>query len=1171
MDQQQARDLVKGTLERRFDKSRFTLFIKNFLNEVDTSQSASFINQGNYIPDAYKPFISSLERIGKYASGSHAVDVLIVKLKKETAIDRARTMQRNFIARYLNGSRGSKLRDAALVAFVSPDQEDWRFSLVKMDYRFEESKNGRMKVREDFTPARRWSFLVGENENSHTAQARLLPIMADDGHPPTLAELEDAFNIEKVTKEFFEKYRELFHWTKDELDAVVSKDERIKNDFAAKNVNTVDFAKKLLGQIVFLYFLQKKGWFGVGRDQAWGLGSKQFLRELFEKKHGDYNNFFNDILEPLFYEALRIDRSHDDHYYSRFNCKIPFLNGGLFDPMNNYDWVHTDILLSNDLFSNNRKTKEGDEGNGILDIFDRYNFTVKEDEPLEKEVAIDPEMLGKVFENLLEIKDRKSKGTYYTPREIVHYMCRQSLVHYLFTRFNGGGTFFEKPGVAQTDMFGNIGVKGQLDLTIANHETTAIPEKDIETLIHFGERIAENEARVLKEGRETSRYYHQMPESIRNHAQEIDESLASIRVCDPAIGSGAFPVGMMSEIVRARHVLSHFVPSHNRTPYAFKRQCIENCLYGVDLDPGAVEIAKLRLWLSLVVDEDDIREIQPLPNLDYKVVCGNSLLGFPAGWDSDVTKEIESLKREHFSETHPAKKNALKSKIDGKINERYKNSLKTFGYSIDFDFRTTFSEVFHEKKGFDVVIANPPYVRQESIKALKPDLAKVFPGFYCGTADLYTYFYKKGIELLKANAHLCFIAPNKFMRASYGKNTRRLLAGEVTPKQVIDFGDLPIFDATTYPSIILVQKCRARSQNAPLSLASDGLFGEQSLQVATFTDISQIENPEQTIKEIGFKLSPDDLKDEGWTLERPEILALMDKLRKAGKPLGKYVQGRFYRGILTGLNEAFVIDEATREKLITGDPKSAELIKPWLRGRDIKKWKAEWAGLYLITIPSSANKEWPWSKEKTEAKARQIFAKNYPAIHQHLSGHEDKLKKRDDQGQFWWELRSCAYYEGFERPKIVYPDIAQASEFTYDTNGFFLGNTAYIIPINETWLLGVLNSKLIWWFYLNLSSMIRGGFVRFIAQYMEQLPIPVTTNNQTTIIGNHVQKILALEQSAARLGNAPCKTPDSPNVCRAQSPIAPQTDVSKLEAEIDQMVYQLYGLTPEEIAIVERK
>ncbi|MBA7707261.1 hypothetical protein ES703_116130 [subsurface metagenome] len=236
------------------------------------------------------------------------------------------------------------------------------------------------------------------------------------------------------------------------------KGSKIKADFKVKGVDTVNFAKKLLGQIIFLYFLQKKGWFGAERDVDWGGGSKHFLRELFNKKHGSYNNFFNDILEPLFYEALRIDRSHDDDYYSRFNCKIPFLNGGLFDPIGNYDWVHTDIYLPDKLFSNHNKTKEGDIGDGILDIFDRYNFTVKEDEPLEKEVAIDPELLGKAYEkfnairpdNYAEFKKalkngktgdenkfNKKFGVYYTPREIVHYMCQQSLINDLATGLDG--------------------------------------------------------------------------------------------------------------------------------------------------------------------------------------------------------------------------------------------------------------------------------------------------------------------------------------------------------------------------------------------------------------------------------------------------------------------------------------------------------------------------------------------------------------------------------------------------------------------------------------------------------------------------------------------------------------------------------------------------------------
>src|SRR3989304_139614 len=307
MDKQKAKDIIQVTFEKLFDKDRFTIFIKNLLNRVE---EAPFSYQGQFIPDAYKGYISSLERIGKFKDGENRIDMLIVKLQKETSLEHARSSQRNFVAGYLQGKYGSSNeKDAALVAFVSPDECDWRFSLVKMEYKFEQTKTGRMKVKEEFTPARRWSFLVGANENSHTAQSRLVDMLANDEHSPTLKKLEQAFDIETVTKEFFIKYRELFIRTKEELDKVVKNDAKIRTDFEAKGVNTVDFAKKLLGQIVFLYFLQKKGWFGVARDAEWNTGSKHFLRELFKKKHSDYKNFTQKVLEALFYDALRNDPS----------------------------------------------------------------------------------------------------------------------------------------------------------------------------------------------------------------------------------------------------------------------------------------------------------------------------------------------------------------------------------------------------------------------------------------------------------------------------------------------------------------------------------------------------------------------------------------------------------------------------------------------------------------------------------------------------------------------------------------------------------------------------------------------------------------------------------------------------------------------------------------------
>lgn len=760
MDKSAARTIVKDTFQNSFQKDRFYRFAKELLNRFEDSP---FVYRGNYIPDAYEPYVQTLERIGKYQDpDGKKIDLLIATLKKESSLEHARTMQRNFIAWYLNGSRGGELKDAALVAFVAPDSEDWRFSLVKMEYKIIETPSGRVKAKEEFTPARRFSFLVGKNESTHTAQSRLAPLLEDEVSSPTLEALQDSFNIETVTREFFEKYRELYLLVKETLDTVLKKDSSVREDFRAKGVNTVDFTKKLLGQIVFLYFLQKKGWFGVKRKQNWGTGSKHFLRELFDKKHADYNNCFNDILEPLFYEALGSERPDD--YYSRFDCRIPFLNGGLFDPINNYDWIDTDIRLPNTLFSNTDKTEAGDTGTGILDVFDRYNFTVKEDEPLEKEVAVDPEMLGKVFENLLEVKDRKSQGTYYTPRDVVHYMCQESLTTFLARELDG-----------------------------------KVGREDIATLLKYGETVIEHDTRVQRQGRETKTYSYKLPASIRDNAETIDMLLSRIRICDPAVGSGAFPVGMMGEVIRARSTLTPYISENNgRTLYAFKRHAVENSLYGVDIDAGAVEIAKLRLWLSLIVDEEDIKQIQPLPNLDYKIVQGDSLLRVEHNlFNQQQFADLERLKPLYFNETNARKKQKYKDTINGLISQ-LTNKNKTF------DFEVYFSEVFHEKGGFDVVIANPPYVSAlEFGRTYTKDYRKLLGELFAaaqGAYDVYVLFFERGLKLLRPGGNLAFISPNKYLSARYAVGLRELILKTAAFAQIVDLSAIDVFStAAVYP------------------------------------------------------------------------------------------------------------------------------------------------------------------------------------------------------------------------------------------------------------------------------------------------------------------------------------------------------------------------------------
>ncbi len=604
MERSQAISLVQSTFKNRFDESRFAKFIRELVNHLDEGKKQVWTLK----KAAFEDHVNHFTRLGTYIDPrGDRVDVLVIHLRRETTLARGRVTLRNFVADYLTTGHG-RGKAAVIAAFVSPSEKDWRFSFIKLDYTLATSESGVVTTRPELTPARRYSYLVGEGEQCHTAQKQFLELLETDFADPSVIVLEAAFSVEKVTAEFFAEYRRLFEKSTKTLNAFLATDSRATSDFNSRGITPEDFVKKLLGQIVFLYFLQKKGWFGVERGEKWGTGRKDFLRYLFNHRAAygraptgrSQPNFFNDILEPLFYEALSAPRLDDDHYYSRFDCRIPFLNGGLFEPLYGYKWVETDILLPDTLFSNEERSGNEDIGTGILDVFDRYNFTVNEAEPLEKEVAVDPEMLGKVFENLLPENIRHAGGTYYTPRVIVHYMCQRSLQNYLEA--------------------------GAPD----------IPSGEIDSFLRFAERFADFEAKQTQKHSDK-----RLPETIGQNADRLDELLARITVCDPAVGSGAFPVGMMHEIVRARMALtpalktlgpeSWFERDHGRSAYALKRHAIHHSLYGVDEDPGAVEIAKLRLWLSMVVDEDELSDIQPLPNLDYKIMQGNSLLDEFAG------------------------------------------------------------------------------------------------------------------------------------------------------------------------------------------------------------------------------------------------------------------------------------------------------------------------------------------------------------------------------------------------------------------------------------------------------------------------------------------------------------------------------------------------------------
>lgn len=1178
MNKQSAINLVKSTFENPYDKDRFLNFSRNLFHSFEP---ATFIYRGNYIPDAYKKQIKTLERIGKFEDrDKNKIDILAVCLNQDSTLERARTLQRNFISWYLNGSRGDVTKDAALVAFYVEGSKDWRLSLVKMEYRLGKSDSGRLKTFTELTPAKRFSFLVGEYENTHTAQKQLLPSLLNEEYPPSLSDLEKIFNVEVVTKEFFEKYKQLFLDTKEALDEIVKADPQIQSDFKDKNIDTVDFTKKLLGQIVFLYFLQKKGWFGVSRDDNWGTGPKEFLRLLFEKQVIDYKNYFNDILEPLFYEALAIERPDD--FYSRFDCKIPFLNGGLFDPLNNYDWVHTDIHLPNHLFSNDNPTKEGDRGTGILDVFDRYNFTVKEDEPLEREVAVDPEMLGKVFENLLEVKDRKSKGTYYTPREIVHYMCQESLVNYLATELEGK----------------------------ANKE-------DIETLVQIGEAAVEHDTRVTEMGEETETYSYKLPASVRKNAKTIDEALANIRVCDPAVGSGAFLVGMMTEIIRVRNTISSYFVDGDRSIYTFKHHAIQNSLYGVDIDPGATEIAKLRLWLSLIVDEQDIKKIKPLPNLDYKIMQGNSLLEEFEGiklFDEELftksafdntaqvedlkakiselqrefmelyknnqlqsprakqidaelqkynktlkkltetpkpkteltglfdqeseakakAKELKRLQKEFFLTSHKKEKDQIKKRIESltwelieaTLREQGKESLmrevekfKKANIRPFFLWKLNYSEVFESKGGFDVVIANPPYVRQENID-YKDSLKREYQIFN-SVSDLYTYFYERGFRLLKPLGILTFITSNKFLRARYGSFLRNYLQSNISLRNIINFGEHHVFEAITNTLILLGTKQYPTNNK--------------------FYYSENFENP----KEIEFLQV--DLNEREWTIGSPEVIQLKKRIEANGTELLKW-DVRINYGIKTGFNEAFIIDQDTKEFIEKTDKNAKDIIKPIIRGRDIGKYSYKKSDLFLITTHNGY-------KLKTGELVQRVNIEDYPTLKTHFNKYKDKLKNRKDMGFTIYNLRDCAFMEDFSKEKIIWIELTNKSKFAYSNKeDYLLAGAFLMVGEHLKYLLSFLNSKICYFYFSLICNSSGMATIQWKKFAVEKIPVKKLSEEEQRPFESIVDKILNI-------------TRDDDYTINSEK----QRTVEDLERQIDKLFYNLYDLSPEEIAIVEGK
>jgi len=1082
LNKDQARNFVKQTFTQAFDKTRFLDFAKNLVNHLDESKAASM-----QVPNAFKAHVRSCTRLGTYRSPrGELADVLIVNTTEPEKIERTRTALRDFVAHKLK--REEDYKEAGIVAFVSPDERNWRFSYIRMEYQStRDPDTGKIVAEERVTPARRFSYIVGEGESCHTAQARFLNLLQDTDHDPTLSEIEEAFSVEVVTKEFFTQYVKLFERINESLEKLAKKDKSVGEEFKTKGITTVDFAKKLLGQIVFLYFLQRKGWLGVDKGEEWGTGPRSFLRLLADRKYSTYDNFFNDVLEPLFYDTLATDRGHEA-WCEQFNCRIPFLNGGLFEPPANYNWKKKDITLPNHLFTNDDYIDVGVSGTGVLDVFDRYNFTVNEAEPLETEVAIDPEMLGKVFENLIEENRRKGLGAFYTPREIVHYMCQESLINYLDNALNQA---ISKPMVPenaqQQQLFGKSKIpfagKNPQQAALARRDRAVlIPREDIETFIRLGEQISHYESV------ETT-YKIRMPKSIKDHARLIDEKLRDITVCDPAVGSAAFLVMMMMLIVRARVALTpYFTDVNERTPYHFKRHAILNSLYGVDIDAGAVEIAKLRLWLSLVVDEEDVNQIKPLPNLDYRVVVGNSLIGLPDDVlrDAKIDSELEWLRKELGNETDNERKREYREEIKKRVQPLLDSAEHYAGYKVNFDFKLFFSDVFHGRNGFDIVIANPPYV---DVKGLPPETVRMLFDIFQtakNRINLYAFFIEKSFALLNKEGTLAFINPNSLLVNESYTPLRKLIL-----PTVIKLIKLPdhVFEKAVVETMLLFL---SKNRNPDSVLGKQFRNNEQlNFQTVFFSKFSRSAWFQE--RECRFNIS-----------SQKELLDICKKMDQGTKPLESFFE--FSLGITPYDKYKGHGKKLISERRFHADRKLSEEYVPLISGENILRY-------VILPKPQEWLKYGDWLGAPRE---RRFFTEPRIIVRQIISGIPPRI------------------YAGYTQKHLYHAQV-----------GFALLKRDSVAT-DLLFFLGILDSKLINLYHAEVFlDKEKVTFQKILIANCKKIPIRLPSSSQEKAIVDKTNQILAAKQrdSAA--------------------------DTTSLEREIDQLVYQLYGLTEEEIKIVE--
>jgi SAM-dependent methyltransferase len=625
--------------------------------------------------------------------------------------------------------------------------------------------------------------------------------------------------------------------------------------------------------------------------------------------------------------------------------------------------------------------------------------------------------------------------------------------------------------------------------------------------------------------------------------------LEQVRVLDPACGSGAFLIEAFDQLHATYQEASDRLYELRgfRTLFDPDQTILEKNLYGVDLNEEAIQICRLSIWIKTA------QRGKKLTDLDHTIRAGNSLVDDP---------EIDPRSA--------------------------------------FDWRAAFPEAFADG-GFDVVVGNPPYVRQERLGALKPYLEGRFQSYH-GLADLYVYFFERGLGLLRPGGRLSFVVTNKWLRAGYSEPLRRLLSAEAWLETLVDLGHAKkIFeDADVFPSIVVLAKPRPEGK-PPIPRVS----------VISRDDV-RLDDLEQQVEEEGFELPRERLSAAPWMPEPDAVRALLAKIQGRGIPLAEYASLKTLRGVLTGFNEAFLVSSALRDRLIAEDPRLTDILRPYLRGQDVRRWRADWDRQWMLLLKSSDDQLWPWSHAEAQ-EAEKIFASTFPALYEHLAQWRSQLVARADQGRFWWELRRCTYYEEFKKPKILWQVIQFYPAYCFDSSSFLANDKIFFLPSSDLYLVAALNSPLLWWHNWRYLVHLKDEALTPTGYKMEKLPIAIPSDEMRQQVESRVRRLFSLEDERiqilallndwlkvehgivklprrledlglsaedlieevrrARGKKKPLSAAALRNLreehARTIAPLAERLrKVGQLEAELSDLVCQAYELTPEEIDLM---